>query len=167
MQCLRAKGVVRRTAEDSLHLCLLTPIVTLGVIKLLWPSIWSMHQEDSLEEEVANHSSMLAWEISWTEKPGRIESMGSQRVRCDLVTKHTHTHTHKHICVSMVAQSMETPQFCHLNYHLQKTILVCLHGSYQKHSWPLIKNNETLFSVILLSLQFFWTSLMKLIHLLY
>ena len=101
---------------------------------------------------MANHSSMLAWEISWTEKPGGIESMGSQRVRCDLVTKHTHTH----ICVSVVAQSMETPQFCHLNYHLQKkTILVCLHGSYQKYSWPLIKNNETLLSVILLSLQFF------------
>ena len=34
-----------------------------------------------------NHSSILAWEIPWTEKPGRLHSMGSQRVRHDLETK--------------------------------------------------------------------------------
>ena len=37
-------------------------------------------QEDPLEEERAPHSSILAWEILWTEKPSRIQSMGSQRV---------------------------------------------------------------------------------------
>ena len=37
--------------------------------------------EDPLEEEMANHSSILAWEIPWTEEPGRLQSMGSQRVR--------------------------------------------------------------------------------------
>ena len=36
--------------------------------------------EDSLEKEMANHSSILAWKIPWTEKPGRLESMGSKRV---------------------------------------------------------------------------------------
>ena len=36
-----------------------------------------------LEKEIANHSSILAWEIPWTEEPGRLQSMGSQRVRCD------------------------------------------------------------------------------------
>ena len=35
-------------------------------------------QEDPLEKEMATHSSILAWRISWTEKPGRLQSMGSQ-----------------------------------------------------------------------------------------
>ena len=43
----------------------------------------SLNQEDPLEEEMATHSSILAWEISWTEEPGRLQSMGSQRVRHD------------------------------------------------------------------------------------
>ena len=36
-------------------------------------------QEDPLEEEMATHSSILAWEIPWTEEPGRLQSMGSQK----------------------------------------------------------------------------------------
>ena len=43
--------------------------------------------EDLLEKEMAIHSSMLAWEISWTEDPGRLQSVGSQRVRHDFATK--------------------------------------------------------------------------------
>ena len=35
-------------------------------------------QEDPLEKEMATHSSILAWRISWTEKPSRLQSMGSQ-----------------------------------------------------------------------------------------
>ena len=42
--------------------------------------------EDPLEEEMATHSSILAWEIPWTEEPGGLQSMGSQRVGYDLVT---------------------------------------------------------------------------------
>ena len=38
-------------------------------------------QEDLLEEDMAIHSSILAWEIPWTEEPGRLLSLGSQRVR--------------------------------------------------------------------------------------
>ena len=37
--------------------------------------------EDPLEKEMANHSSILAWKISWTEEPGGLQSMGPQRVR--------------------------------------------------------------------------------------
>ena len=37
-------------------------------------------QEDPLEKEMATHSSILAWKISWTEEPGGLQSMGSQRV---------------------------------------------------------------------------------------
>ena len=40
----------------------------------------SLGQEDPLEKEMATHSSTLAWKIPWTEKPGRLQSMGSQRV---------------------------------------------------------------------------------------
>ena len=40
-----------------------------------------------LEEEMTTHSSILAWEILWTEEPGRLQSMGSQRIRHDLATK--------------------------------------------------------------------------------
>ena len=38
---------------------------------------------DPLEKEMATHSSILAWRISWTEKPGRLQSMGLQRVEHD------------------------------------------------------------------------------------
>ena len=40
----------------------------------------SLGQKDPLEKEMATHSSILAWEISWTEEPGWLQSMGSQRV---------------------------------------------------------------------------------------
>ena len=40
-------------------------------------------QEDPLEKETAPHSSTLAWKIPWTEKSGRLQSMGSQRVGYD------------------------------------------------------------------------------------
>ena len=40
----------------------------------------SLGQEDPLEKEMATHSSILAWRISWTEEPGGLQSMGSQRV---------------------------------------------------------------------------------------
>ena len=39
----------------------------------------SLRQEDSLEKEMATHSSILAWEIPQTEEPGRLQSMGSQK----------------------------------------------------------------------------------------
>ena len=41
--------------------------------------VQSLHQEDPLEKEIATHSSILAWEISWTEEPGKLQSMGSQK----------------------------------------------------------------------------------------
>ena len=45
--------------------------------------IRSLHQEGSLEEEMATHSSILAWTIPWTEEPGGLQSMGPQRVGHD------------------------------------------------------------------------------------
>ena len=43
----------------------------------------SLGQEDLLEKEMATDSSILAWKIPWTEEPGRLQSMGSQRVGHD------------------------------------------------------------------------------------
>ena len=45
--------------------------------------LWSLGREDPLEKEVATHSSILAWEIPWTEEPGGLQSMESQRVGHD------------------------------------------------------------------------------------
>ena len=41
--------------------------------------VWSLGREDSLEKEMATHSSILAWKIPWTDEPGWLQSMGSQR----------------------------------------------------------------------------------------
>ena len=56
------------------------------------PTMWetwvqSLGQDDPLKKEMANHSSMLAWEIPWTEHPGGLQSMGLQRVGHNSVTK--------------------------------------------------------------------------------
>ena len=48
--------------------------------------VWSLGWEDPLEKEMAMHSSTIAWKIPWTEEPGRLQSMGSQRVRHDWAT---------------------------------------------------------------------------------
>ena len=42
--------------------------------------VQSLDWEDPLEKEMATHSSILAWRISWTEEPGRLQFMGSQKV---------------------------------------------------------------------------------------
>ena len=47
----------------------------------------SLGWEDPLEKEMAADSSILAWRIPWTEEPGVLQSMGSQRVRHDLVNE--------------------------------------------------------------------------------
>ena len=49
--------------------------------------IRSLGWEDHLEKEIATHSSILAWEIPCKEKPGGLQSMGSQRVGHDLATR--------------------------------------------------------------------------------
>ena len=60
--------------------------------------VWSLDWEDTLEKETATHSSILAWEIPWTEEPGGLQFMGSQRVQCKWATENTHTHVVWHLC---------------------------------------------------------------------
>ena len=47
----------------------------------------SLGSENPLEKEMATHSSTVAWKIPWTEEPGRLQSIGSQRVGYDRVTE--------------------------------------------------------------------------------
>ena len=66
------------------------------------PAMWetcvrSLSWEDPLEEDMATDSSILAWRILWTEEPGMLQSMGSQRVSHDWATKHTHIYIHIYI----------------------------------------------------------------------
>ena len=54
----------------------------------MWETwVRSLGLDDHLEKEMATHSSVLAWEMPWTEEPGGLQSMGLQRVGHDLVTK--------------------------------------------------------------------------------
>ena len=48
--------------------------------------VWSLDRKDPLEKDMAIHSSVLAWRIPWTEEPGGLQSVGSQRVRHDSTT---------------------------------------------------------------------------------
>ena len=52
-------------------------------VKTLPAAVPSLGWEDPLEKELATHSSILAWKISWTEEPGGLQSIGSQRVGHD------------------------------------------------------------------------------------
>ena len=53
----------------------------LSTVRETW--VRALGWEDPLEKEMAIHSTTIAWKIPWTEEPGRLQSMGSQRVRYD------------------------------------------------------------------------------------
>ena len=61
----------------------------------------SLGGEDSLEKEMATHSSILAWEIPWTEESGGLQSMGSQRIESDQIS------------ASVVSDSLPPPESQH------------------------------------------------------
>ena len=61
-------------------------------LSAMWETwVRSLGREYPLEKEMATHSSILAWKIPWMEEPGRLQSMGSQRVRHDRATSLTHS----------------------------------------------------------------------------
>ena len=69
----------------------------------------SLGWEDSLEEGTATHSSILAWRLSWTEGPGRLQSIGLQRVRHDW-SDLTHMHTAFWTVVLFLDGVLESPE---------------------------------------------------------
>ena len=75
-------------------------------MQLLW--VQSLGQEDSLEKEMITHSHIHAWNI-WTEEPGRLQSMGSQRVGLDLMTKQQQQHFTGH-CEELLKVRREAKQ---------------------------------------------------------
>ena len=54
--------------------------------------VQSLGQEDPLEKEMATHSNILTWESPWTEEPGGLQSMGSDRKDLDTTELLTHAH---------------------------------------------------------------------------
>ena len=91
-----------------------------------FPTMWetqvqSLGQEDPPEKGMATHSSILAWRIPWTEEPGELQSMGSQRVRLDWVTEtftfFSYTVRHSHSLVDSDIPCI-CNHFSHLPFHL-------------------------------------------------
>jgi len=70
---------------------------TMPTIQETW--VRSLGQKDLLEKEMATHSSILAWTTPWMVEPGRLQSIGSQRVGHDRATSLTHSLTHRLCCL--------------------------------------------------------------------
>ena len=80
----------------------------------------ALGREDPLEKEMATHSSILAWRIPWTEEPGGgwLQSMGSQRVRYDWVTKQQQQQWIGR-CLKASILACSVPLMCSAMYSLQ------------------------------------------------
>ena len=59
------------------------PLLDVVAMQMYEIQVRSLGREDPLEEGMETHSGMLAWRIPWTEEPGRLQSIGSQRVGHD------------------------------------------------------------------------------------
>ena len=102
-----------------------------------------LNQEDLLEKRMATHSNILAWKIPWTEKPGGLQSIGSQRVGHNWSD---YAHTHIHLCFQLyghpvnfhVSVAMEFIQQKLIVLHINK-YTVCLEKvpAYQILTWSL------------------------------
>ena len=78
---IRGKNLPAK-AEDIRDVVLVAQAVKrLPAMQETW--VQSVGWEDPLEKEMVAHSSILAWKIPWTEEPGRVQSMGSQRIGHD------------------------------------------------------------------------------------
>ena len=70
--------------------------LTMQEIQEMW--VPSLDWEDPLEQEMATHCSVSAWEFPWTEEPGGHQSIGSQSQACLSNYSHAHTHDHQPFC---------------------------------------------------------------------
>ena len=78
---------------------------------LLETQVWSQGWGDPLEKEMATHSSILAWKISWMEEPGRLQSMGR---------KESDKTEQLRFCFCFVAESVELKNFLKVNKETEK-----------------------------------------------
>ena len=95
IQCCHWSAECLWTPYLFLHLSFFMGFPADSVVRFYLPmpkiqemQVWSLGQEDSLEEERATHSSILAWEVPRTEEPGGLQSTGSQRVRHKWMCSH-------------------------------------------------------------------------------
>ena len=79
-------------------------IKNLPTVQETW--VQSLDREDPLEKEMATHFTVLTWKIPWTEKPGRLQSIGSQWVRHNWATKRTHTFSSVQFSYSVMFDSL-------------------------------------------------------------
>ena len=86
LEWINNKVLMYSTGKYIQHPVIRTSLVAQMVkcVPTMWETrVQSLGQEDLLEKEMATHSSTLAWKIPWTEEPGRLQSMGSQKVGHD------------------------------------------------------------------------------------
>ena len=96
----------------------------------------SLGWEDPLEKEMSTHSSILAWEIPWTEEPGRLQCAGSQRVRHDLATKQQQMCVCAQLCPTLCDPMDCSPPASFAHGILQERILEWVDISFSKGSSP-------------------------------
>ena len=85
MLCYNSKHHLKRSQDILERASLVAQMVKcLPAMREIW--VQYLDQEDPLEKEMATHSSTLAWKMPWMEQPGRLQSMGSQKVGHDWVT---------------------------------------------------------------------------------
>ena len=117
---------------------LYTTSVLWSLLRLaLRPSIWLALISDTLEKEMATHSSILAWRIPWTEKPGRPQSLGSQELdTTQRLNHHHHTYPWKKTFSSIELQFLTPhPQSSVQLPYLSATALCLLSHSHSHHLW--------------------------------
>ena len=91
--------------------------------------IWSLSQEDPLEEVMATYSSIVAGKIPWTGAPGRLHSLGVKRVRHNWATKHADTpHTDMCLCICWYVH-IYIPHIC---------IWMCVLAIYVLYMWCML-----------------------------
>ena len=82
MLCYNSKHHLKRSQDFLERASLVAQMVKcLPAMREIW--VQYLDQEDPLEKEMATHSSTLAWKMPWMEQPGRLQSMGSQKVGHD------------------------------------------------------------------------------------
>ena len=90
--------------------------------------VWFLGWEDPLEKGMATHSSVLAWRIPWTEEPGGLQSMGSQRVRHNWGTEHTHSWNRSFIWAKLRSIAWKTTSLRKRGF--QHSFIFCHHKEY-------------------------------------
>ena len=112
----------------SLHFTSLLDVIRASLVAQWWriclpmqeTCVWYLAQEDLQEEDMATHSSVLAWKIPRTEDPGRLQSIGSQRVRHNWVTEHMLSNTQSIIQILQIVAILSLMTMFFLIQNLMK-----------------------------------------------